>query len=142
MALKEFYRVSRREKKKLIEKIKNQLFEKKEIVFAYFYGSFLEDPTFRDIDIGIYLDTKMVEKNQFLDYQLNISKELEIPSKYLIDIRVLNNASNSFLSSIFKRGKLIFSKDINLLTDLIENVSLEVASSEGISRQSFLELIS
>lgn len=142
MTFKEFHILSKKEREKIIKKIKRQLFQRKEIVFAFLYGSFLEDPCFRDIDIGIYLNEKIVERKKFFQYQLNIIREIEIPSKYLIDIRILNEAPSSFLASVFKRGRLLFSKDDNFLTNLIEKVSLEEIISEPFSRQSFLELVS
>lgn len=142
MSFKEFHTISGRERNKIIKKVKKLLFMRKEIIFAYLFGSFLEDYSFRDIDIGIYVDRKIVKKNQTFEYQLNLSKELNIPSKYLMDIRVINDAPFSFLSSVFKRGKLLFSKIDVLLTDLIEKVSFEASISESFARKSFQELIS
>jgi len=142
MVNKEFYILSKKERKKIIEKIKKQLLKRKEIIFAYLYGSFLEDPCFRDIDIGIYLNEKMIKPAKFFRYQLKIGGKLEIPVKYLIDIRILNEAPPSFLASIFSKGKLLFSRDDFFLTDLIEKVSAEEIASEPFSIQAFRELVS
>lgn len=116
--------------------------KRKEIVFAYFYGSFLEDPCFRDIDIGVYLNEKVIKPTKFFRYQLKISGELEIPAKYLIDVRILNEAPSYFLASVFSKGKLLFSRDDLFLTNLIEKVSAEEIALEPFSMEAFNELIS
>lgn len=41
------------ERDKILEKIKNLLQERKEILFAYLFGSFAEGGPFRDIDLAI-----------------------------------------------------------------------------------------
>jgi len=140
--IKEFYLLSKKERKKIIEKIKKQLLKRKEIVFAYLYGSFLEDPCFRDIDLGIYLNEKIVKPTKFFRYQLEIGGRLEIPAKYSVDIRILNEAPSSFLASVFSKGKLLFSRDDLFLTDLIEKVSAEEIASESFSILAFRELVS
>ena len=106
------------------------------------YGSFLEDPCFRDIDIGIYLDEKKIKRANFFKYQLRLPGEIKIPSQYLLDIRILNEAPNSFLASVFSRGYLLFSRDDNFLTNLIEKVSAEEISSEAFLKEVFHELVS
>ena len=142
MGFKEFYTLSKKERRKIIKKIKRQLSQRKEIIFAFLYGSFLEDPCFRDIDIGIYLDEKKIKRANFFKYQLQLASEIKIPSQYLLDIRILNEAPNSFLASVFSRGYLLFSRDDNFLTNLIEKVSAEEISSEAFLKEVFHELVS
>ncbi len=142
MVNKEFYILSKKEREQIIKRIKKQLLKRKEIVFVYLYGSFLKDPCFRDIDIGIYLNEKIIKPSRFFYYQLEIGKGLEIPAKYLIDIRILNEAPSYFLASVFHKGKLLFSRDDPFLTELIEKVSAEEIASEVFSVQAFRELIS
>jgi len=142
MGFKEFYTLPKEEREKIVKKIRRQLSQRKEIIFAFLYGSFLEDPCFRDIDIGIYLDEKKVKRANFFKYQLRLSGEIKIPSQYLLDIRILNEAPNSFLASVFSRGYLLFSRDDNFLTNLIEKVSAEEISSEAFLKEVFHELVS
>lgn len=137
-----FYTLSKKEKERVIKKIKKQLFQRKEIVFAYLYGSFLEDPCFRDIDVGIYLNEKMIKPEKFFRYQMELSGIIKVPAKYLIDLRILNEAPFSFLASVFSKGKLLFSRDDNFLTNLIEKVSAEEMASESFLSQAFRELVS
>ncbi|MGB9682492.1 MAG: nucleotidyltransferase domain-containing protein [bacterium] len=77
-----------------MKRLKILLLRESDIVFAYLFGSFLDGLSFRDIDIGIYL---------------NNIKEEEVPID-IIDVKVLNFAPNSFLNSIFKYGRLILPK--------------------------------
>ena len=142
MGFKEFYTLPKKERGKIIKKIRRQLSQRKEIIFAFLYGSFLEDPCFRDIDIGVYLDEKRVKRANFFKYQLRLPGEIKIPSQYLLDIRILNEAPNSFLASVFSRGYLLFSRDDNFLTNLIEKVSAEEINSEAFLKEVFYELVS
>ncbi len=52
-------------KGKIINKIKRYLLKKEEIVFAYIYGSFLEYKTYKDIDIGIFVDEEKVKEEHY-----------------------------------------------------------------------------
>ena len=51
------------ERQDIIEKITSIIRTKQEIAFAFLYGSFLGEPFFRDIDIGIFV--KGVEKSGY-----------------------------------------------------------------------------
>lgn len=50
---KEPQTLSSEEREKLIHKIKNLLRQRKDILFAYLFGSFAEGGPFRDIDLAI-----------------------------------------------------------------------------------------
>ncbi|MCX7720006.1 MAG: nucleotidyltransferase domain-containing protein [Dictyoglomus thermophilum] len=139
---KEFYSLDEKERKRIIDEIRKILQEEENIIFAYLYGSFLNALSFRDIDIGIYLN-KIDEKNiEELELKLikEISKKINLPFE-IIDLRVLNYAKNSFLNNIFRTGLLLFTRDEKFLTDLIETTSLEAISNEYISYLSLKELL-
>ncbi|MBC7195512.1 MAG: nucleotidyltransferase domain-containing protein [Caldisericia bacterium] len=134
--------LDQKKREDLIKDIKNILLEDQNINFAYIFGSFVENNVFRDIDIGIYLDT--IDKKKVFDYEFeisyNLSSKLNIDID-LLDVRVLNYAPYSFLVSVFKNGILLFAKDYIFLTDLIEKVSLFALSNEYISKLSLMELL-
>ncbi|ACI18880.1 nucleotidyltransferase domain-containing protein [Dictyoglomus thermophilum] len=139
---KEFYSLDEKERKRIIDEIRKILQEEENIIFAYLYGSFLNALSFRDIDIGIYLN-KIDEKNiEELELKMikEISKKINLPFE-IIDLRVLNYAKNSFLNNIFRTGLLLFTRDEKFLTDLIETTSLEAISNEYISYLSLKELL-
>ena len=140
--MKEYFSTDQSEKKEIIEQIRQLLFEQKEVMFAFVFGSFLDSLSFRDIDVGIYVDG--IAESQFFDLELRISEVISDRCKMpfdIIDVKVLNTAPSYFLNSIFKRGKLLFSRDQQLLTDMIENSSLESIANENIASQSLKELI-
>lgn len=129
-------------RQEITEKIKKFLSKEEEIVFAFLFGSFLDSPSFKDVDIGVYVDE--IRKDEILNYELELSKNLAKEcglSFDTIEVKVLNFAPNSFLNNIFSRGQLLFSKNKELLSDLIENSSLEALANEYIAYQSLKELV-
>lgn len=136
------FNLNKKEKDKIIDEIKSILIIDDNIEFSYIFGSFIQDNFFRDIDIGIYL--KNINENEVFDYEFKISNEISLKCKIdieLIDVRVLNFAPFPFLLNVFKDSILLFTKDEEFLTDLIEETSLYAVSNEHISYQSLKELL-
>lgn len=140
--MKEYFSIKQNERQEITKKIKQVLLEKEDVVFVFIFGSFLDSPSFRDIDIGIYVDG--IRKDEVFDYELKLSKriadECNLPFD-IFDVKVLNFAPKAFLNNIFSRSKLLFSKDDQLLSDMIESTSLDAIANEYISYQSLKELI-
>ena len=140
--MKEFLSMKDGEKEKLVRRIKDVLSSYKEISFAYLFGSFTDSSTFRDIDIGIYLYN--IKREEVFDFEFRVSEKISeaigVDIEY-IDVRVLNFAPYPFLNSIFKDGKLLFARDMDFLTDLIEETSLDAIANEYISEESLRELM-
>lgn len=140
--MKEFFSVSIKKKLEIEEKISGILFREKNVIFSLIYGSFLFSPSFRDIDIGIYISKP--EKNQVLELETELSRKIaqavELPID-AVEVAILNFAPNHFLSNIFSKGKTLFCKDEKLLSDLMENSSLEAIANENAAVQSLKELI-
>ncbi|WP_297211383.1 MULTISPECIES: type VII toxin-antitoxin system MntA family adenylyltransferase antitoxin [Thermodesulfovibrio] len=118
-----FYKLSERQRNRLLSLIKNELFEDPNVIFAYVFGSFIDKELkrFKDIDIALYLEDKFPREN-FLDYSLQLAVELESEiKKYPIDIVILNDAPLS-LSFQATQGILLFCKDENLWIDFVTKV--------------------
>jgi len=92
-----------------------------EIVFAYLYGSFVEGLDYHDIDVGVFLQP--VPEDVF-EYEMVLSVALTRAIKKSVDVHVLNHAPLGFQHSVL-RGEFLFTRDEDLLTDLIEHVSIE-----------------
>ncbi len=126
----------------IIEQIKKTLLKDEGVVFAFIFGSFLDTPSFRDIDIGIYVKDKKKEK--FFDKEVELDKKIadacNLPFD-IFEIKILNFAPNIFLNNIFSRGELLFGRDDKLLSGLIESSSLEAVANEYVAYQSLKELI-
>lgn len=141
--MREYFSTEAKQREKIIKKIQQTLESKKGVVFAYIFGSFLDAPSFRDIDIGIYAEGPILDKKIF-DYELNLSEEIAKKSSLsfgIIEVKILNSAPDYFLNNVFSKGRLLFSKNQKLLADLIENSSEKALLNEFISRQSLKELI-
>lgn len=105
------------DKKELVEKIKTFLEARKEILFAYLFGSFLEEDYFRDIDIGIYVhELEPVTRDKF--YDIELSTEIESITKFPVDIIVLNRESSSMVFNASK-GELLKNTDDELRENFV-----------------------
>lgn len=138
----EYQSMNPEKRREVMEKIKKILIKRGDFRFACVYGSFLNSPTFRDIDIGVY--AKNVEESGVFDYELGLEKEIAaavtLPLE-IIEVKILNSAPLSFLGNIFREAKFLFAEDQKFLTNMIERVSLEALANEHIARQSLAELI-
>ncbi len=142
--MKEIFKVSKKEKEEIIKGIKQSLEKRKEIVFAYVYGSFLNDPSFRDIDIGVYLKKRPYSRTQkSFDYVLDLGVEIgeEIGQSFLIDVRLLNQTPFHFLNNVFARGRVLFSRDNEFLANLMEKICLEYLRYRPFAEQYLKERI-
>ncbi|MFA4890580.1 MAG: nucleotidyltransferase domain-containing protein [Candidatus Paceibacterota bacterium] len=124
------------------DKIKQTLLKEKKVVFSFVFGSFLDSPSFRDIDIAVYVDK--LDKSDIFDYENNfsqkIAKECELPFD-IFEVKILNFAPSNFLNNIFSRGQMLFCRDSELLSSLIENTSLDALANEYVAYQSLKELV-
>ena len=131
-------------RQKIIDKVKHSLLQEENVVFGYIFGSFLNAPTFRDIDIGVYIKNNFKNQKDVFNYELNLSKKIGNAcglSFDVFEVKILNSAPSLFLNSIFKNGRLLFSKNNKVLSNLIENSSLDAIANEHIAYQSLKELI-
>lgn len=127
----------------MIDLIKEVLTRDDRLVFAYVYGSFVTEKSFRDVDIGIFL--KNPEENPFL-----ISSEIKTELSRLakkrggnftadeFDVRVINDAPFTFLKRVFKEGVLLVDNDPDLRTDVVEQVSLKYRECAGLLAEASL----
>ena len=145
--MEEIYRLTQKRKKEIITKISKFLKDKKNISFAYIFGSFNEKGNFpfRDIDVAVYLKPLTLKKEEVFDYETDLAIELSKIIKFpadRIDIKVLNFTSLLFQSSIFSKGLLLFFKDEEFLVRLIEKASMESVLNYEFIKRSLLELVS
>ena len=78
------------------ERISHTLNGRPEIRFALLYGSAAEGQSFRDLDIGIWVDRVLVPVTQDLDYAFVIATDLEKTVSSRTDVRVINDAPLPF----------------------------------------------
>ena len=105
--MKKKIRLNRDKKEEIIGRIKEYLNKRKEVLFAYIFGSFVGSDEFSDIDIALYVDGE-----RSLKYEFEIEDDLEAMLKIPVDVRVINNAPVSFSYGVLRDGLLIKDNDI------------------------------
>lgn len=105
------------EKTHIINIISEELKQKNEILFAYVFGSFVKDDSYKDVDVAIYVNNFSKEQNN-LWYAISISVELEKKIKKPVDVVLLNKLPDHIIFEVSK-GILLFSRDDDLRIDFI-----------------------
>ncbi|USS41007.1 nucleotidyltransferase domain-containing protein [Thermococcus aggregans] len=113
------YNLSASERKALKERIKDYLKSRREVLFAYIHGSFLENRPFRDIDVAVFIKSK---PGRF--YEMELEEELSRLTGFPVDVRVLNNAPVEFRFHVIG-GELLFSRDEKARCDFEEQTMRE-----------------
>jgi uncharacterized protein len=114
------YHLDREERIRLVQHLVENLKSHNEVIFAYLFGSFVEDLPFHDIDIGVYLSIIREEESTF--FSLDLSQTLSIRLKIPVDVRVLNFASIPFLYHVI-RGNLILERDEEIRLNFVERIT-------------------
>lgn len=138
------YKLSWDEKEGITSAIKVKLEKQREIIFAYIFGSFIDPEMqfFRDIDIGIYVDTDSLQQEQFINYALSLSLELEsLLKKYPVDVIIINDAPLNLKFRI-TQGELLFTRDERLWTDFSTKTWSLYHDHEITSRNIIADLVS
>lgn len=132
--------MSKRTKDALTKLIKEALLARNEILFAYIHGSFLGLSDFRDVDIALFVNPAEVTSGQAFDYSFRLSVELSHLTAQDIDIQIMNYAPLGFRHSVFKNGRILFSRDETLRADLLEETVLEYIAFYELSLQYIRDL--
>lgn len=101
------------QKENILTKIKENIRQEEEIVFAYLYGSFSEEDGFNDVDIGVYVDEEKFPSDEAIfKYSLSLAVKIEMELEgFEIDICILNQAPLSFQYQVITEGKVIVEKE-------------------------------
>jgi len=127
----------------MISLIREVTRENGRVAFAYLYGSFVTEESFRDIDVGVYL--KNTEENSIVvsvELKTQLSRDAQRHGFSFgadqFDVKILNDAPFTFLRRVFEQGILLFDLNPELRTDLIEYVSLKYRECAGILAEASL----
>jgi len=112
-------------KESIYKRIREYLSHKREAILAYVFGSFLESDSFKDMDIALLLDAKIVGASEFPfpKFALKLASELErsvAPPRLDFDLKILNLTPIYFQYEVVKKGTLVFSRSE------VESVQCEV----------------
>lgn len=111
-----YSRTTAEEKKNLLILLKNELQSAEDIVFAYVLGSFIELEVSRDIDVAIWVRSPQ----KAFSHEVDLSAKLEAKLRTGVDLHVLNQAPLPFRYSVFTRGRLLFSRDEEARTRIVD----------------------
>jgi predicted nucleotidyltransferase len=84
--------------------------EFKDVVTVYLFGSFVKEGQFSDIDLGLLFNENVAEA---LNIELTLETQLEKQFGHTFDVRVLNDAPNSFAYNVVRMGQIIIDLDTN-----------------------------
>lgn len=99
----------KRSREDIIAALRETLERRDEILFAYVFGSFVEESKFRDLDVGVFVtDPAPVAEN--FTYTIRLSLELEKRTGYPVDAILMNSAPDHLIHSISK-GMLVVNGD-------------------------------
>jgi predicted nucleotidyltransferase len=113
-----FHKAGREERLKVVETIKTVLQREPNTVFAFLHGSFLSEPCFRDIDVGVFLASE--NPAGYLDVELGLSQGIEesLDFAFPVEVKIVNQAPLSFRFNVIK-GQLLFTRDDDILVDFM-----------------------
>ena len=111
-------RLSLPKKQEAIKRLAELTELQREVVFAYLYGSFIEDVPFHDIDIGIYVSG--IGKVKAGPFTVGFAHRLSKEVGFDVDVRVLNFAPVSFIYHVIC-GQVFFDRAPEVRTRIVEN---------------------
>jgi len=111
------HQVDEAERTRIIQSIASDLTDESGVLFAYLYGSFVESHSFRDIDLGVFMETLQADKAA--QSVLALAQRLSERARMPMDVRVLNLAPVSFVYHVL-RGQLVFCRDAAVLGEVME----------------------
>ena len=121
---------------KIIPTIQNVLKEDSRVIFAYLYGSAIKGDSYRDIDIGVYIDKGHDSFVVSSDLKIDLSIETGIsPDQF--DIQIINETNNLICLRHVLHGRLLVDKEPDLRGDFIESFSMRYREAEGILREAY-----
>ncbi|MCC2643569.1 MAG: uncharacterized protein K0S45_3982 [Nitrospira sp.] len=126
------YGMEREKRQGLILQLAKELALERDVAFAYVHGSFLDAASFRDIDIGVYLDAIGPEGS--MQSMVTMAARLSACAQLPVDVRILNQAPTSFLYHVL-RGQLIMNRDDERLASLIEETTRHYLDASPLLRQ-------
>ncbi|MDJ0270141.1 MAG: nucleotidyltransferase domain-containing protein [Aigarchaeota archaeon] len=97
-----------------MDKLRETLATREEILLAILHGSFLKEYPFRDVDVALYVKDVL----DMLDYKLMLDEELSNNLGYRVDVQILNHAPHYFVLNVFRNGVILLEKVNGLFASL------------------------
>ena len=131
---------SQAEREAVLHVLRQSLSMRPQVVFAYVYGSFLQERPFHDVDVAVYLDA---DEGTTRGFALDLAGDLEVALQQAnefvpVDVRVLNRAAPSFRYHVFQ-GALLFSRDEHRRGQLVAQTIADYLDLQPLRRQALKE---
>jgi hypothetical protein len=105
------------ERERLIRAIKDRLLQEPDILLAYLHGSFVEEESFRDIDVAVLTDAP-----KDIAFESDLSFDLSKALGHEIEVRVMNGAPVAFQMAVIRNGRPLTSRNDDAKAAFIEDV--------------------
>lgn len=135
-----YHKLDIKERAALVASLTEYLKDDANISFAFLFGSFkdYDDAVgFRDIDVAVYI----TGVNDVLDYALNIATRLCFKHNLSVECIPLNIVPLFLKYRIFKDGTILFCKDENLMTDIMEETANNALDFMLLREEAIRELV-
>jgi len=133
------YSVDDNNKEKIIQKIVKELEKVEEIEFSFLHGSFIEEKSFRDIDIAVFFKPNTNIKAH-LDICNKLSIELTRIVEILVDVNPLNSAPLSYCYYA-TQGKTLTYKNLEDVYLYKEDIWIKYMDFFPLLKDNFMDLI-
>lgn len=101
------------EKAIIIKRISEVLTKVPTVRVGYLFGSFLTRDDFRDIDIALFLDERLSDKDQGLEAEnVGFSLEETLGFSHVCDIKILNDAPVWFQYEVIRNGQPVYARTV------------------------------
>lgn len=123
-----------------LEELAAALRARPEVLFAFVHGSYartaqpLGKSGFRDIDIGVFVDSSQVPAEKELDFALALEDVLNQLSPHVVDVQVINSAPITFRYHVTE-GDLLFTRSATVLSDFLEQTWREYLDFRPVAMQ-------
>ena len=135
------WRLSPEEKAKIRDIVREEVTKPPDVIFAYLFGSFVEDRPFHDVDVGIYVTDGVDVWEIAFDVAERIEKALrEAGYRIPVDVRVLNEAPVGFRYHVY-RGELLFTRDEDLQSREVLYTGMRYLDMKPLLEQALKEAI-
>lgn len=124
------FRVTEMNKDKIIQQLSGLFQKRKDIAFAYLFGSLAKDTTHAesDIDVGVYFEPSQpeLEYESEKDYpgESELWSEIERLTGKQTDFVVLNRAPSTIFYSVMQEGTLLASNNEGLRSRMYNVISM------------------
>ena len=134
--MRRLYRADDAERAKVVRAVTAGLETEPDVVFAWLHGSFLTEGGFHDVDIGVHLGAAA---DQRLPRVLDLTTRLSSDAGFPVDVRALDDAPLAFRFHVFRTGRLLLTRDDELLADCLERTMREYLDVAPLLRRATVE---